>query len=94
MTSFSVEPVVNDSFFSQNSTVTPVSKLDFKFIYISSRSNNGVLFKVYTKQNENNNYTEKTNAIPLSISEPVLAGTAMATRSTKDKIENNLKSLG
>ena len=39
--------------------------------------------------------TEKTNPIPLSISEPVLAGTAMATRSTgEDKIESKLKSLG
>ena len=39
-------------------------------------------------------FTEKTNAIPLSISEPVIAGSAMATRNTQDKIENNLKSLG
>ena len=40
-------------------------------------------------------FVERTNPIPLSISEPVLAGSAMATRSTeKDKIENNLKSLG
>ncbi len=40
-------------------------------------------------------FTEKTNPIPLSISEPVLAGSAIATRSSKeDKIENNLKSLG
>ena len=39
--------------------------------------------------------TEKTNPIPLSISEPVLAGSAMATRnSSEDKIQNNLKSLG
>ena len=39
--------------------------------------------------------TEKTNPIPLSISEPVLAGSAMATRSAKeDRIEINLKSLG
>ena len=39
-------------------------------------------------------WTEKTNTIPLSISEPVLGGSAMATRSAKDKIEYNLKSLG
>ena len=39
--------------------------------------------------------TEKTNPIPLSISEPVLAGAAMATRSVKEnKVEINLKSLG
>ncbi len=39
--------------------------------------------------------TEKTNEIPLSISEPVLAGAAIATRSSReDKIEYNLKSLG
>jgi ubiquinol-cytochrome c reductase cytochrome b subunit len=39
--------------------------------------------------------TERTNPIPLSISEPVLAGSAMATKSVgEDKIENNLKSLG
>ena len=40
-------------------------------------------------------FTEKTNPIPLSISEPVLAGSPMATRSVKeDKVEINLKSLG
>jgi len=40
-------------------------------------------------------FTEKTRPIPLSISEPVLAGSAMAARSDRqDKIENNLKSLG
>ena len=41
-------------------------------------------------------WIEKTNPIPLSISEPVLAGSAMTTKNTKreDKIENNLKSLG
>ena len=39
--------------------------------------------------------TERTKPIPLSISEPVLAGAAMATKSVgEDKIENNLKSLG
>ena len=39
--------------------------------------------------------TEKTSPIPLSISEPVLGGSAMATRSVKEnKAENNLKSLG
>ena len=40
--------------------------------------------------------TERTKPIPLSISEPVLAGgSAMATKSVgEDKIENNLKSLG
>tara|TARA_Y100000590_G_scaffold461307_1_gene622593 strand:- start:713 stop:1543 length:831 start_codon:yes stop_codon:yes gene_type:complete len=40
-------------------------------------------------------WTEKTNPIPLSITEPVLAGSAMATRNSReDKIENSLKSLG
>jgi len=39
--------------------------------------------------------TEKTSPIPLSISEPVLGGSAMATRSVKEnKAENNIKSLG
>ena len=38
-------------------------------------------------------FTEKTRPIPLSISEPVLAGSAMAARNTQDKIENNLKEL-
>ena len=39
--------------------------------------------------------TEKTTPVPLSITEPVLAGAAMATRSAgEDKIEINLKSLG
>ena len=39
--------------------------------------------------------TEKTNPIPLSISEPVLAGSVMPTRSTgEDKVAINLKSLG
>ena len=40
-------------------------------------------------------WKEKTNPVPLSISEPVLAGSAMPTRSpAEDKIESNLKSLG
>ena len=40
-------------------------------------------------------WVEKTNPIPLSISEPVLAGSAMATRGVREeKIEVNLKSLG
>ena len=40
-------------------------------------------------------WKEKTNPIPLSISEPVLGGAAMATRNVGEKkIEINLKSLG
>ena len=40
-------------------------------------------------------WVEKTNPIPLSISEPVLAGSPMATRGNREnKIEVNLKSLG
>ena len=39
--------------------------------------------------------TEKTNPIPLNITEPVLGGTAMATRGTQEEnIKINLKSLG
>tara|TARA_B100000674_G_scaffold285167_1_gene235921 strand:- start:89 stop:964 length:876 start_codon:yes stop_codon:yes gene_type:complete len=40
-------------------------------------------------------WVEKTNPVPLSITEPVLAGSAMATRHLpENKIEINLKSLG
>ena len=40
-------------------------------------------------------WIEKTNPIPLSISEPVLGGKVFATKdANEDKVENNLKSLG